>query len=266
MSLAHRIEDTLKAAQRRAESQLQTQREAAARRAVGMLDLTTLESTDTEQRVRNLCGRAIEHSVAAVCVFPRFVAYAAEELRGHSVDLAAVAMAFPHGQLPIELRLAEVQSAVSAGCNEIDMVISRGEALEGRLDVVASEIQAARAACGDAHLKVILETCDLGDNELIYDVSRRAIDAGAHFLKTSTGKGAHGAKPEHAALMLTAIADSGEAVGFKAAGGVRSLEDYLIYESLHAELLGEDAVHDRRFRVGASSLLDALRAIAPLQP
>ena len=234
------------------------------RRGVGLLDLTTLSATDTPSIVERLCRRAIAARVGAVCVFPRFVPEAVAALACADIPVAAVAMAFPHGQLPLPLRLAEVRYAVDAGAREIDMVISRGAALEGALDVVAEEIRAAREACGAAHLKVILETGELRDPALISAVADLAVEAGAHVLKTSTGKVEPGATPEAFTLLALAALRAERAgnptIGLKPAGGIRTPDDLLLYMGITATVLGEQAVEPNRLRIGASSLLDAIEA------
>ena len=236
------------------------------RRCIQALDLTTLEATDNDDTVRALCQDAIRAKVAAVCVYGRFVPVALEELIDDNIAVAAVAMGFPHGQSSLAARLTEVESAVRDGATEIDMVIQRGEALRGNWASVEREIRAARSAAPHATLKVILGTGELADDGVIYRAARVAIDAGADFLKTSTGKIAVGATPQAAAAILHAIADSGTNTGFKAAGGVRTPQAALFYALLMREYFGDDALAPTRFRLGGSSLLAALeRALETLE-
>lgn len=230
----------------------------ALQRCVRLLDLTSLEATDTDETVRALCRRAIQAKVGAVCVYGRFVQTAAAALDGSAIPVAAVAMGFPHGQSPLAARLLEVELAVADGAREIDIVIQRGEALNDRWDSVYREIAAARQAAPDVCLKVILETGELRCSERIYRASRVAIDAGADFIKTSTGKGSVGATPAAAATMLQAIADSGQPVGFKAAGGIRTIPAALCYQLLAEAILEIDTIDATRLRIGASSLLNVL--------
>lgn len=166
------------------------------RLALSMVDLTTLEGADSPEKVRALCRKAVRPapersdapSCAAVCVYPTLVPVAKDALLGTGVHIAAVATAFPSGQLPLDLRIAEVERTVALGADEIDMVISRGAFLAGDLRAVYDEIAATKAACGPAHLKVILETGELATLDDVAAASRLAIDAGADFIKTSTGK------------------------------------------------------------------------------
>lgn len=234
----------------------------AAQQGIACLDLTTLESTDTDATIRTLTQEAHEQRVAAVCVFPNFVQTARLAIPESSTKIATVAMAFPHGQSPLAIRRLEVEQAVLDGADEIDIVIRRGLVLSEDWRTLAYELKVARDACGDRALKVILETGELREPERIYRAARLALEQGADFVKTSTGKCSVGATPEAAAAMLLAIKDDGQERGIKISGGVRSFEDFLVYYQLVATQLGEDALAPGRFRVGASSLLQALRHIA----
>lgn len=229
------------------------------RKCISWMDLTTLEPTDTTQTVERLCDQAEESGVAAVCIYGRFVAKALEQLIDSNVRVAAVAMGFPHGQSALATRILEVESAIADGAQEIDMVIQRGEALAGNWSSVEREIRAARNAAPQCTLKVILETGELIEAETIYRVSRIALDAGANFLKTSTGKIAVGATPHSSAVMLKAIKDSGISAGFKAAGGIRSAQAALVYSALTEQILGPEALSVERFRIGGSALLSTLQ-------
>lgn len=236
-------------------------------RLIGLIDLTALGATDTEQEVQALAARAIspvpgrpEIRCAAVCVWPNFAGTVSQALSGTDVQTACVAGAFPFSQAPLAVKVAEVRAAVEAGATEIDIAISRGLFLSGRHDELREEIAAMKAACGTAHLKVILETCDLPSDEAIRTACRLALEGGADFLKTSTGKGKHGATLPHTRLLLEAAnewnAAQGCSVGVKAAGGIRSVEEALAYLDLAEAFFSK--VTASNFRIGASALLDSL--------
>lgn len=238
------------------------------RKVIAMTDLTTLEGQDGAETVRALCRKAIRPSpvlpdipsVAAVCVYPRWVSLAKECLRGSAVRVASVATAFPSGQLPLKLKLAEVRQAVRDGADEIDMVISRGLFLAGEEASVAKEIRAVRKACAGAHLKVILETGELDGYDQVARASELAIDAGADFIKTSTGKVQPAATMPVTLVMLEAIRRhrraGGRRIGMKPAGGIRTAKEALHYLVMVRETLGMDWLTPKLFRFGASSLLD----------
>lgn len=233
---------------------------------LGCIDLTTLEGSDNTQKINELCATAINFkndthhipSTAAVCVYPPFVAQAKQLLKGTDIHVASVAGAFPAGQSPIEIKVSEVEYAVKAGADEIDMVISRGKFLEGKYQEVFDEIAAIKKACGPAHLKVILETGELKSPDNIYAASRIAIDAGANFIKTSTGKIFINSTPEAFLIMLDAIADhyqeTGKMIGIKPAGGISDAETALIYLKILEKALGEKWLNKQYFRIGASRL------------
>ena len=235
---------------------------------LSMIDLTTLEGRDTPGKVRALCRKARApwpHDppappVAAICVYPDLVATAVDALAGSDVAVASVATHFPAGRAPLEQKLLDVRSAVRAGASEIDMVIDRGAFLAGRLDQVFDEIVAVKEACGDAHLKVILETGELGDYDRILRASRLAILGGADFIKTSTGKVSPASTRPTVLLMLEAVRDhyleTGQKVGVKAAGGIRTAKDALRYLVLVNETCGDLWLDAAGFRFGASSLLN----------
>ena len=234
------------------------------------IDNTTLTATDTDASVEAFCRHTLAlrgaayGPVAAVCVYPRFVAAARKVLEGSGIRVASVAGAFPHGQLPLELKVAEVKYAVGQGADEVDMVLSRGLVLEGDADGVVREVQAMKEACQGRTLKVILETCELPSPTLVARASQLAIDGGADFIKTSTGKGASGATLEAAETMLDVIMQNvkktSKKVGFKAAGGISTPEEALQYASLAKKILGDDYVNNQTFRIGASRLTDRLAA------
>jgi deoxyribose-phosphate aldolase len=236
--------------------------------AIRMMDLTTLEGKDTPGKVRALCQKAMRPqpgdptipSVAAVCVYPARIADAREALKGSGVKVASVATAFPSGQTFREIKVAEVQAAVAAGADEVDMVIDRGAFLAGEYATVFDEITAVKDACGPAHLKVILETGELETYDNVRRASILAMAAGADFIKTSTGKVAMGATPEAARVMLETLRDRGGRAGFKASGGVRTLEDAAVYLGLADEILGAGWATPAHFRIGASGLLTDIRA------
>jgi deoxyribose-phosphate aldolase len=247
-----------------------TAKEQGIRLAISMLDLTTLEGADTPGKVRNLCAKAVcpaptmpeIPSVAAVCVYPSLVATTAEALRGTGVHTASVATGFPAGQTSLELKLTDTRDAVDAGADEIDMVISREAFLAGDDTRVQHEIVAVKEACGDAHLKVIIETAELGSYDHVRHASMLAMEAGADFIKTSTGKAASGATPGVCLVMLEAIRDyadrTGRPVGFKAAGGVSTSKAALHRLVLVKEILGDEWLTNERTRIGASSVLNDL--------
>jgi len=248
---------------------------SALRLAVAVMDLTTLEGADTPGKVEALCSKARRPAqrdpavppVAAVCVYPSLVATAKRALAGSGVKVASVATAFPSGQASLAVRLADVADAVDAGADEIDMVISRGAFLAGRYRDVFEEILIVKDACGPAHLKVILETGELGTYDNVRRASMLAMAAGADFIKTSTGKIQPAATLPVALVMLEAIRDfhdrTGRVVGFKPAGGVRTAKQAIQHLVLVNETLGPDWLTPDRYRIGASSLLnDCLMQLA----
>ena len=236
--------------------------------AIRMMDLTTLEGSDTPGKVAALCSKAIRPdpvdgtipSVAAICVYPNLVPYAKEKLEGSGVKVASVASGFPSGQYPLEIKLADVRSAVELGADEIDMVIDRGAFLSGRYAKVYDEIVRVKEAAGDLHVKVILETGELGTYDNVRRASLLAMAAGADFIKTSTGKISPAATLPVALVMLEAIRDvhdeTGRVVGFKPAGGVRNAKQAVQHLVLVHETLGPDWMTPDLFRFGASSLLN----------
>jgi len=246
------------------------------RLAMSMIDLTTLEGMDTPEKVHALCRKAqrpfIEMpdlpSCAAVCVYPNMVPHARAILGSDSgVNVAAVATAFPSGLSPLPLKLEEVRRTVEMGAEEIDMVIDRGAFLAGDWERVFDEIVATKDACGKAHLKVILETGELGTLDNVAAASRLAIAAGGDFIKTSTGKVQPAATMEVTLVMLEAIREhylaTGQKIGMKPAGGIRQAKQALHYLVMVAETLGSDWMNPDMFRFGASALCnDILRQIA----
>jgi deoxyribose-phosphate aldolase len=233
---------------------------------LSMIDLTTLEGQDTPGKVRQLCQKAIHlHDalpglphVAAVCVYPTMVGVAREALEAHDINIASVATAFPSGQAPLNVKLEDTRLAVDQGANEIDMVISRGAFLSGDFGFVFDEIAAVKEACGDAHLKVILETGELGTLDRVRRASVLAMYAGADFIKTSTGKIQPAATMQVTLVMLQAIGDyfreTGRMVGMKPAGGISSAKLAIHYLVMLHETLGNAWMTPEWFRFGASSL------------
>jgi deoxyribose-phosphate aldolase len=235
--------------------------------AISMVDLTTLEGADTPGKVRALCAKARHPeadcpAVAAVCVYPTMVPVAAAALAGSGVRLASVATAFPSGQAPLEVKLADTRAAVAAGADEIDMVISRGAFLAGHYGLVHDEIVAVKEACGAAHLKVILETGELGGYDDVRRASWLAMLAGADFIKTSTGKVPSAATLPVTLVMLEAVRDwyarTGRRVGVKPAGGIRTSKDAIKYLVMVNETAGPAWLTPELFRFGASTLLNDL--------
>jgi deoxyribose-phosphate aldolase len=234
--------------------------------ALSMMDLTTLEGSDSEGKVRRLCAKATHlleaipdlPAVAAVCVYPTLVAVAHKALKGTGVRVASVATGFPSGLTPLKLRLKEIKMAVNDGADEIDMVISRGKFLSGEYAFVADEIAASKDACGNAHLKVIIETGELGTYDNIRRASDLAMYAGADFIKTSTGKVQPAATMGSTLVMLEAIRDfylrTGRRVGMKPAGGISDAKSALQYLVMLGETLGKDWLTPELFRFGASKL------------
>lgn len=238
--------------------------------AIRMTDLTTLEGADTPGRVRSLGAKAVRPdpgdpdcpAVAAVCVYPDLVADARAAVAGSGVKVAAVATAFPSGRASLDIKLADTRDAVDAGADEIDMVIDRGAFLAGRYAKVAEEIAATKGSCGDAHLKVILETGELESLDNVRRASWLALASGADFIKTSTGKVSPAATHPVTLVMLHAVVDhaalTGRACGVKVAGGIRTAKDAIRYLVLVNETAGPDWLTPDRFRIGASSLLNDL--------
>ena len=234
------------------------------------IDNTTLNGSDSEQSVKEFCRKTREYTigeqslhVASVCVYPSMVEHAKRALEQSGIKVASVAGAFPSGQLPQQLKCNEVVYAVESGADEIDYVINRGDMLSGNDNRVFDEISAARRACGPSVLlKVILETGELKEPDLIYRASTIAMEAGADFVKTSTGKIDVGATPDAACYMLSAVADFYEKtkkeVGFKAAGGISTVEEALMYYLLTKKILNKKNLSNHIFRIGTSRITPQL--------
>jgi deoxyribose-phosphate aldolase len=238
--------------------------------AIRMTDLTTLEGADTPGKIRALCVKARTPdptdasvpAVAAVCVYPDLVGLAREALNDSGVHVAAVATAFPSGRSSLDVKLADTRLAVDAGADEIDMVIDRGAFLSGRYGLVLEQIQAVKAACGDAHLKVILETGELATLDNVRRASWLAMAGGADFIKTSTGKVSPASTRPVTLVMLEAVRDfhasTGARVGVKSAGGIRTAKDAIRYLVMVHEIAGPGWLTPDLYRFGASSLLNDL--------
>jgi deoxyribose-phosphate aldolase len=244
-------------------------------RAITLMDLTTRQGDDTPDRVRRLCAKArqpvrpdllealgaegLPVRVAAVCVYHAFVETARKALEGSGIRVAAVSTGFPAGLSPMGTRLAEVRASVAAGADEIDVVITRAHALAGEWNALYDEVAAFREACGDAHLKVILGTGELGTLRQVLRASLVAMMAGADFIKTSTGKEPVNATIPVGLVMVRAIRAyeerTGHAVGFKPAGGIRAAKDALLWLALMKDELGPRWLRPELFRFGASGLL-----------
>src|SRR5436190_2398004 len=233
---------------------------------LNMIDLTTLEGKDTDGKVKQLCYKAMHlhdsypdlPTVAAICVYPSMVKVAKKALGDSGVNVASVATAFPSGQAPSDVKIRDTKYAVANGADEIDMVISRGKFHAGEYNFVFDEIAAIKEACGDARLKVILETGELGSFDKVRRASDIAMYAGADFIKTSTGKIQPAATMPVTLVMLEAIRDyyysTGKLIGMKPAGGISKAKAALHYLVMLNEVLGEDWMNNHWFRFGASSL------------
>ena len=244
-------------------------------KAISMIDLTTLAGDDTAGRVRRLCAKArrplrpdlqdalgmknVRLTTGAVCVYPTMVPHAVKALEGSGIPVASVASGFPSGLMPMALRLAEVRWAVEAGAAEIDVVITREYVLTGRYDALYEEVAAFREAVGEAHLKVILATGELGSYTEVAKASMVAMMAGADFVKTSTGKEPVNATLEVGITMARTVRHyhhhTGHVVGFKPAGGIRKAKEALAWLAMIKEELGDAWLTPERFRFGASGLL-----------
>jgi deoxyribose-phosphate aldolase len=233
---------------------------------LSMIDQTSLEGADSLGKVRNICAKAwhlhdampdLPH-VAAVCVYPTFVRIAKDALKGSGIKVASVATGFPSGQYPMSTKLEDTRFAVEEGADEIDMVISRGHFLAGDYAYVFDEIAAIKATCGSVHLKVILETGELGSYDTIRRASDLAMHAGADFLKTSTGKVQPGGTLQVTLVMLEAIRDfyyaTGKKIGMKPAGGIATAKVGLNYLVMLRETLGQDWMTPDLYRIGSTRL------------
>lgn len=241
--------------------------------AIRCIDLTTLAGDDTPDRVRRLCAKArrplADHIMeglglstlhtGAVCVYPTMVGTAVKALAGTGIPVASVATGFPAGLMPLNLRLAEILYAVDHGAHEIDIVITRAHVLDGNWQALYDEVAEMREACGHAHMKAILATGDLKTLRNVYKASMVAMQAGADFIKTSTGKEGVNATLPVSLVMARALRDYGERtgyrIGFKPAGGMKTAKDAIAWQILMKEELGNDWLKPELFRLGASSML-----------
>lgn len=240
------------------------------KKLISFLDLTTLEGKDTRDSVVRLCekaklplpGRNDIPSCAAVCVYPVFIKTVKENLQGSGIKTASVATGFPSGQYHREVKLLDVEMCLKDGADEIDMVISRGEFLSGNYQYVFDEINMVKNLCGNITLKVILETGELVSLENIRKASFIAMEAGADFIKTSTGKISPAATLPVTFVMLETIREyyelTGKKIGIKPAGGIRTADEAFAFYSLVYNVMGEEWLNSTLFRIGASSLLDNL--------
>jgi len=238
-------------------------------RLLGCIDLTTLEGSDTQRKVTDLCRKAQFSAIserfpeaAAVCVYPSLVKTAVDELKGTAIRVASVAGGFPSGQTGLRIKLEEVKFAVNEGADEIDTVISRGKLIGGDETEVFDELCAIREMCGPVHMKVILETGELPSVGYVRRASELAIAAGADFIKTSTGKISEGATAVPFLVMLDTIREyhdlTGKTIGIKPAGGIRTFGNATVFTALLIEILGDTWFCKESFRIGASSLADDL--------
>lgn len=237
-------------------------------RLLGCLDLTTLEGSDTRGKVVALCEKAKRYHTGGVCVYPYYAGLVAKELAGSGIRTACVAGGFPASQIPLSLKLAEARYALEAGADELDMVLSQGAFIEGDFERAGGEIRAMKDVCGEKKLKVILETGALPDLDAVDAAARLAVENGADFIKTSTGKIAVSATVEAFYVMLKVVSDyarhTGRRIGIKPAGGISTVEGVLPYFQLLYAVLGEAWLQPDLFRIGASRLGDALAKEAGL--
>lgn len=230
--------------------------------AMRCLDLTSLTGNETATDIRTLCRRAIDAKCAAVCVYPQFVTTAREHLGDSGIKCVSVAMGFPDGRGTLAERIAEIERVKGDGVDEIDIVVPGALILDKDWDGLSHEIDMARHNTSDTTLKVILETGALPDTGTIYQSARVALEHGADFIKTSTGKVPIGATLEAAAAIILAIDDHGEARGIKLSGGIRQFAEYRPYHQMLSAHWGADAMTPARVRIGASSLLQSLHKVA----
>ena len=234
----------------------------------GCLDYTSLNATDSDASIAELCRKALKMRidggvhVAGVCVYPRFVARAADILKGSGVRVVSVASDFPHGQSSLSQKQSDMLALEKEGADEVDVVINRGLILQGRYDEASNELLQQKRMLNKSKMKVILETCELGSPKLVKTAAQVAIDGGADFIKTSTGKGSAGTTLEVAEIMLKVIKanlkKTKNIVGFKVAGGVKTPEEAVEYARLAINIMGEEFIDSHTFRIGTSSLTEPL--------
>jgi len=238
---------------------------AVAQRALSLMDLTSLTNTETDEDIVQLCRQAKSPAgeTAAICIFPRFIPIAKKALKAQQTPQVKIATVtnFPHGNDDIDIALAETKAAVAYGADEVDLVFPYRALIKGDENIGFDMVKVCKQACsGSAKLKVIIETGELKSEDLIRKASEIAINAGADFIKTSTGKVPVNATPTAAQIMLEVIKQKNTSVGFKPAGGVRNAEDAAIYLDLADSILGHEWANVNHFRFGASSLLTSLLA------
>jgi deoxyribose-phosphate aldolase len=234
-------------------------------RLLSFIDYTTLEGTDTHQKVKEMCAKAktlfdqCGHTVAAICVYPNFIESVKKELQGYPVKVASVAAAFPSGQTHISVKVAEVNYCIDSGADEIDIVISRGKLIENNVPEVELELAQLRKAAQSCILKTIIESGELETTERIAQASKIAIANGADFIKTSTGKAKTGATLLAHYTMMQAIAnhklENRTTIGMKPSGGITTIDDASSYMAIAEHFMDEDYLQNSTFRIGASSLL-----------
>lgn len=230
-----------------------------AKRLLPLLDLTSLNDADTDETISTLCQKAVSPfgKVAAVCVYPRFVKLAVTFLQGSGIATATV-VNFPHGQHSLNQVLDEIKYVLQQGAKEIDLVFPYHLYLQGEKKAAMDMVEESKKLCENVILKVILETGILKNQEIIASASHDAILAGADFLKTSTGKTPTGATPEAAYSMLLTIQESHQSVGFKVSGGIKTIDDAEIYLNLAQQIMGQNWINKKTFRIGASRLFDEI--------
>lgn len=255
------------------------ERRNVAKSLFSCIDNTTLNGSDSPRSVAEFCRKTVENTVpcesgplrvASVCVYPSFVDVAKRILDGSGIWVASVAGGFPAGQTSQRIKVDEVRYVVGKGADEVDFVINRGNFLDGNEQAVFDEVAAAKEACGErVRLKVIIESGELQTPENIYNASHLVLQAGADFIKTSTGKIPVGATPEAAYAMLKALTKftniSKKDVGFKAAGGISSIADAMLYHFMYKEIVGEEYITNQKFRIGTSRLTGQLVEFLTLQ-
>ncbi|MDR1792174.1 MAG: deoxyribose-phosphate aldolase [Bacteroidales bacterium] len=263
MNLEKQIKDVIKKAQN-TDIEHFTSEKAVFSFALSCIDLTTLEGTDTEKKVSQLCQHAKEYTpcTAAVCIFPAFIRCAKNALKGTDIQIATVVGGFPYGVLPNHLKISEIKYSLEEGTDELDLVFSRGDFLSGNTQSIENQIHTTKELCQKRILKVILETGELQSIENIALASKIAINGGADFLKTSTGKVALNATPEAFATMAIIIKNyfekTGNAIGIKVAGGIKDISSILLYIRLLEIILGKQWLTKKLFRIGTSRLANLL--------
>lgn len=247
------------------EKEVRLKKENLLKLIFNLIDLTSLEGSDTNAKIEGMCKKVIElnqiisfSNVAAICVYPTFAKLVNKKLNNLAINTACVAGAFPSGQSSLEVKLKEIEWAINEGADEIDMVISRGKLIEGNYQEVFDEVVAIKKLCGDIHLKVIIESGELGSLKNIRIASDLAMYAGADFIKTSTGKISEGATYQSVFVMLNAIKDfenvTGKKIGMKPAGGISDVEIATNYLKIVEQTVGKDWFNNHLFRFGASRL------------